>query len=212
MTEVDHNLGRLFAALKASGAWHDTLIVFTSDHGEQMGDHWLIGKLGYFDQSYAVPLVVFNPTPAADAARGARLDGFTENVDIMPTLLQWLGVDVPAQCDGRSLLSATENGCLPLSWRTEAHWEFDFSRSPGSPPTMPRELCKLNVLRGATFKYVYFPNADLLPPVFFDLAEDPGENANLADDASRRGDVLEAAQKLLSWRMAHDDRGLTATA
>ena len=212
MTEVDHNLGRLFAALKASGAWHDTLIVFTSDHGEQMGDHWLIGKLGYFDQSYAVPLVVFNPTPAADAARGARLDGFTENVDIMPTLLQWLGVDVPAQCDGHSLLPATENGCLPPSWRTEAHWEFDFSRSPGSPPTMPRELCKLNVLRGATFKYVYFPNADLLPPVFFDLAEDPGENANLADDASRRGDVLEAAQKLLSWRMAHDDRGLTVTA
>ncbi|GIS70340.1 MAG: hypothetical protein CM1200mP9_11610 [Gammaproteobacteria bacterium] len=65
MTEVDHNLGRLFDALKASGEWSNTLIIFSSDHGEQIGDHWLIGKLGYFDQSYAIPLIVYNPDSIA---------------------------------------------------------------------------------------------------------------------------------------------------
>ena len=77
MTEVDNNLGRLFDALKSSGAWRDTLIVFTSDHGEQIGDHWLMGKGGYFDESFAVPLIVRNPSKEADAHRGKRVDLFT---------------------------------------------------------------------------------------------------------------------------------------
>ena len=61
MAEVDDNMGRLFAHLKALGQWDDTLIVFTSDHGEQMGDHWLYGKTGFFDQSYHIPMIVRDP-------------------------------------------------------------------------------------------------------------------------------------------------------
>ena len=211
MTEVDHNLGRLFEALRASGAWDETLIVFTSDHGEQMGDHWLIGKHGYFDQSYAVPLIVRNPRAAADSHRGLRLGAFTESVDLMPTMLEWLGLEVPAQCDGASLLAATETGRLPASWRQEAHWEYDFSQGGAatalglSPPQ-----CKLNVVRGETFKYVHFPNADVLPPLYFDLREDAGETVNRAADPGCRQAVLAAAEKLLSWRMANDERGLSA--
>ncbi len=210
MTEVDHNLGRLFEALRNSGAWDDTLIIFTSDHGEQMGDHWLVGKLGYFDQSFAVPLIVFNPSAAADAHRGTRQRAFTESVDIMPTMLDWLGLDTPAQCDGKSLLPATENGKPDADWRREAHWEFDFSRS-AAPETFglsPRN-CKLNVLRGEDFKYVHFGGEGVLPPLYFDLNEDPQELADLAREVGRRRDVADAAGKLLSWRMTHDDRGLT---
>ena len=210
MTEVDHNLGRLFDALRTSGAWNDTLIIFTSDHGEQMGDHWLIGKLGYFDQSFATPLIVFNPSAAADAHRGARHHAFTESVDIMPTILDWLDVDVPAQCDGASLLPATETGSFGENWRTEAYWEFDFSRSsaPEALALAPPH-CKLNVARGETFKYVHFGGQNALPPIYFDLAEDPLETTNLANDNRRSQDVADAAGKLLSWRMAHEDRGLT---
>ena len=51
-----------FAHLKALGQWDDTLIVFTSDHGEQMGDHWQYGKAGFFDQSYHIPMIVGTPT------------------------------------------------------------------------------------------------------------------------------------------------------
>ena len=210
MTEVDHNLGRLFEALRAAGAWDETLIVFTSDHGEQMGDHWLIGKQGYFDESYSVPLIVRNPRAAADRHRGERIDTFTESVDLMPTMLEWLGLAVPAQCDGASLLAATETGHLPAGWRREAHWEFDFGQGPAPAALgLPRRQCKLNVVRGETFKYVCFPNGEALPPVYFDLEADPGETVNRAADPNCRQAVLAAAEKLLSWRMANDERGLS---
>ena len=207
MTEVDRNLGRLFDALRVSGEWRNTLIIFTSDHGEQMGDHWLIGKLGYFDQSFATPLIVFNPA-APEAHRGARLAAFTEGVDIMPTILDWLGCDIPAQCDGASLLPATRTGSLGADWRREAHWEFDFSHGATAKALgVPARNCKLNVVRGETFKYVHFGAASALPPIYFDLADDPSETTNLAQH--RGNEVAEAAGKLLSWRMAHEDRALT---
>ncbi len=99
MSEVDDNLGRLFDYLKENDLWDDTLIIFTSDHGEQIGDHHLLGKMGYFDQSYHIPLIIRDPDKKAELTRGRTLEGFTENIDIMPTILDWLGVDIPHQCD-----------------------------------------------------------------------------------------------------------------
>lgn len=194
MTEVDHNLGRLFAELKRSGAWNDTLIVFTSDHGEQIGDHWLHGKFGYFDESFAVPLIVFNPAPEALPHRGQRVEAFTEGVDIMPTLLDWLDVDIPEQCRGASLLPATTNGDLGNRWRAQAHWEYDFSHfQAGDTFGLAPGECRLAVIRDESSKYVHFPG---LPDVFFDLANDPGEFVNLASDPRYRSRVEEAALRL----------------
>ena len=74
MSEVDDDARpRCSRILKASGRWDDTLIVFTSDHGEQMGDHWLLGKCGYFDASYRIPLIVRDPR--RDGRCGARHGG-----------------------------------------------------------------------------------------------------------------------------------------
>lgn len=171
ITEVDHNLGRLFDALKAAGAWQDTLIVFTSDHGEQMGDHWLIGKLGFFDESYAVPLIIRNPDEAAEAARGARVDAFTESIDLMPTLLDWLDAPVPGECDGASLLPATLCGSLGDDWRETASWEYHFAHA-AETLGIPSDQCRLRVTRGTDYKEVAFPR---LPSLQFDLREEPGE-------------------------------------
>ena len=198
MTEVDHNLGLLFAEIKRSGAWNDTLVVFTSDHGEQIGDHWLLGKLGYFDESFAVPLIVFDPTPEAQLHRGQRVSAFTEGVDIMPTLLDWIGVDIPDQCRGASLLPATTTGELG-GWRSEAHWEYDFSAShfeAGETFGLAPGDCRLAVVRDETSKYVHFPG---LPDVFYDLANDPGESVNLASDPGYRCRVEECASRLRAW-------------
>ena len=93
MTEVDDQLGRVFAYLDETGQWDDTLIVFTSDHGEQLGDHHLLGKIGYFDESFRIPLVIKAPRRGAAAGSWTRL---TESVDLMPTMLDWLGADVAA--------------------------------------------------------------------------------------------------------------------
>jgi arylsulfatase A-like enzyme len=210
MSEVDDQLGRLLVFLRESGQYERTLILFTSDHGEQIGDHWLLGKLGYFDASYHIPLIVRDPRAAADATRGSVVETFTENVDLMPTILEWLGLEIPVQCDGASLLPFLESGDVPKGWREAAHWEFDF-RDPVDHEVedalgLTIHQCTLNVIRDARYKYVHFT---ALPPLFFDLENDPGELVNRADDPAYRERVLEYAQKMLSWRMNHDEQTLT---
>jgi arylsulfatase A-like enzyme len=210
MTEVDDNLGRLFESLKSTGQWDSTLIIFSSDHGEQMGDHGLIGKVGYFDQSYHIPLIIRDPRPTADPGRGKQFDAFTENVDLMPTMLDWLGLDIPAQCDGQSLLPIMHSGDVPESWRREVHWEFDFRKvyevSTVGAFDFGTHQSSLSVIRDQQYKYVHFT---ALPPLLFDLRQDPGEFVNLVDNPEYQSILLEYAQKMLSWRMKHTDRALT---
>ena len=217
MREVDDNLGRLFEHLKANGQWDNTLIVFTSDHGEQMGDHWLLGKCGYFEQSFHIPLIVRDPRAAADATRGRQLDAFTENVDIMPTLLAAAGVQypddlgapVPSACDGDSLLPWLY-GQQPRHWRTAAFWEYDFRdvEHDGAERELglSQHACNLAVLRAERFKYVHFA---ALPALLFDLQADPDERHDLSRDRYHTGVVLDCAQAMLSLRMRHADQTLT---
>ena len=210
MTRVDDEIGRLVAFLKSSGHWDTTMIVFTSDHGEQIGDHWLLGKGGYFDGSYHIPLIVRDPRARADASRGRVVTAFTENVDIMPTLLEAIGAPVPVQCDGKGLSPFLDNQPAPANWRSEAHWEFDF-RDPADDDAEAKlgltlHQCTMNIVRGERYKYVHFIQLD---PLFFDLERDPDEMDNRIDDPAYLPIVLRYAQKLLSWRMNHDEQTLT---
>ncbi len=208
--EVDTNLGRLFEALKAKGEWESTLIIFTSDHGEQLGDHWLMSKLGYFDQSYHIPLIVRDPRSEADVGRGRQIRGFSENVDVMPTMLDWLGIDIPCQCDGFSLLPALRKGEMPRGWRQSVFWEYDFRnvRDDSLEKYLGITLhqCNLSVIRDHRYKYVHF---GALPALFFDLQRDPGEFVNQVENPEYQTLVLEYAQKLLSLKMNHAERGLS---
>lgn len=210
MSEVDEALGRVFAFLKETGRWDNTLVIFTSDHGEQMGDHWLLGKCGYFDASYHIPLIIRDPRRAADGTRGTVVDRFSENVDIMPTMLNAIGAETPVQCDGASLMPFLEGKGAPKNWRREAHWEFDFRDPADDSAERQLELtlhqCTMNVIRDEKFKYVHFTK---LPPLLFDLEKDPGEFVNRANDPTYLAVVLDYAQKLLSWRMNHDEQTLT---
>jgi arylsulfatase A-like enzyme len=209
-TEVDAQLGRLFDRLDATGATERTLVVVTSDHGEQLGDHWLTGKLGWFDESFHVPLIVRDPRSHADPSRGAVVEHFTEHVDVMPTILDVLGVEVPLQCDGRPLTPFL-TGAAPDDWRHQVHWEFDL-RDPQNwmieeafGVTM-EELC-LAVLRDDHGKYVHFAG---MPPLFFDLDDDPYMLTNRAADPARAPAMLDYAQRMLSWRLRNADRTLAS--
>jgi len=208
MSRVDAEIGRLMAFLRSSGLIDNTLVIFTSDHGEQLGDHWMMNKGGYFDQSYRIPLIVRDPRPGA--ARGLKVERFTEAVDIMPTILEAIGAPVPLEADGRSLGPFLRGEGAPASWREEAHWEYDFRDAADDDVErrfgLTLHQCVLNVIRSERYKYVHFTR---LTPLFFDLAEDPGETTNLAGDPAYAPLVLKYAQKLLSWRMNHDEQTLT---
>jgi arylsulfatase A-like enzyme len=197
----------VFAFLEETGQWDDTMILFTSDHAEQLGDHYLLGKIAYYDQSYRIPLVIKDPARKDQAGRIET--AFTESVDVMPTIVDWLGGTPPRACDGRSLLPLVA-GEKPADWRTELHYEFDFrdifySEAESALGVKMDEAC-LCVVQDADYKYVHFAS---LPPLFFDLRRDPDQFVNLAADPAYATRVLAYAQKALSWRLAHAERTLT---
>ena len=208
ISEVDANIGRLIDHLEESGQYDNTLVVFCSDHGEQLGDHWLYAKYGYFDQAFHIPLILRDPRPEADGGRGGVISAFSENIDVMPTIIEWLGGPIPAACDGESLLPFCA-GETPANWRSEVHWAYDFrdlaNRQPERALGLTSDQCTMTVIRDDHYKYVHFT---ALPALFFDVEADPEERYNLADDPAYQGLVLEYAQKMMSWRMNHDDRTL----
>ena len=89
--QIDDWLGRLFDHLKKLGRFDDTLILFTSDHGDFLGDHWLGEKEMFYEEAQRVPFIVYDPDPAADATRGTVDERFVEAVDVVPTCLAALG-------------------------------------------------------------------------------------------------------------------------
>ena len=204
ISEVDSQLGRIWQWLRQRGAWKDTVIVLTSDHAEMMGDHWMLGKGGWFDGSYHIPLII---KPAGRTKRPQRVDAFTEAVDLVPTLIEAMGGTPPPYLDGRSLVPWLSGG-MPDDWRDCAHWEFDFRTiaKPEGRLGLPPQSSNLSVIRSKSVKYVHFGGG--LPPLLYDLAEDPGEMCNLADDPAWRNTRLEFAERLLAWRARHLDQTL----
>lgn len=209
ISEVDAQLGRVFSALQAAGAWDDTVVIFTSDHAELMGDHRLFGKGGFHDGGYHIPLVARMP----GGARGVSVEAFTEASDIFPTLVDLMGVTAETVPDGCRLTRFLEGRPPALAdWRDHVFFEFDFRDVAGRAAEihfkLPSRLCNLAVIRDERFKYVHFAG---LPALLFDLEEDPGELRNLAYDPAYRDQSLAYAERLLAHRAAHLDQTLALT-
>ncbi|MEQ8397759.1 alkaline phosphatase family protein [Thalassobaculum sp.] len=207
IAEVDAQVGRTIAFLKETGRYDRTLIIVTSDHGEMLGDHRLLGKLGYFDAAYHIPLII-KPAGGTPAA-GRVVEAFTEAVDVTPTILELVGAEAPPAMDGRSLAPFLEGGS-PKQWRDAVHWEYDF-REIGKPEVqdklgLPVDTAQLAVLRDKAFKYVHFTG---LPPLLFDLSRDPAELEDRSEDPDYASVRADYAGRMLSWRMAHADRTLS---
>ena len=88
--QIDDQMGVLFRTMEERGLLDNTMIVFTSDHGDYLGDHWLGDKDFFHDASVKVPLIIYDPSPDADAARGSVCDALVEAIDLAPHL----GMDV----------------------------------------------------------------------------------------------------------------------
>jgi arylsulfatase A-like enzyme len=200
ISEVDFQLGRIVAALEERGEWEDTLVVITADHGDQLGDHGLIEKLGFFPQSYHIIGLWRDPRNPG----GRSVTRFTENVDLLPTLAEALGLEVPVQCDGRSLspLFAGDE----VSWREAAHYEWDsrfiFLGAAQSAPSWTLARCNLAASVSDDVAYVQFGDGSFR---CYDLALDPTWRTECRDGER----ILHAAQEQLLWRQRHLRHELT---
>jgi arylsulfatase A-like enzyme len=127
----------------------------------------------------------------------------------MPTILSALGGAIPRACDGASLLPLLDHAA-PEDWRDLLFYEYDFRdvhySQPESALGLQMDEAALCVVQDGRYKYVHFA---ALPPLFFDLARDPHQFENLAEDPAHAALVRDYAQMALSKRMRHAERTLT---
>ncbi|MDH5285145.1 MAG: sulfatase-like hydrolase/transferase [Betaproteobacteria bacterium] len=202
--QIDDHLGRLWRALDEQGRWDDTLVVFTSDHGDYLGDHWLGEKEHFHDTVQRVPLIVAAP----GGARGRIVDDIVEAIDVVPTALESLGLDPAAhRVEGRSLVPWLA-GATPPQWREAAFSELDWSyRGARLALGFAPDRCHAWMVRTREWKYVHWLDA---PPQLFDLANDPGEYDDRGRDPALERVRAEMRERLLAW-FAQRKRRTTVT-
>jgi arylsulfatase A-like enzyme len=204
--QIDDQMGVLFRHMEENGLFENTLIVFTSDHGDYLGDHWLGDKDFFHDASVKVPLIIYDPSPAADRARGSACDELVEAIDLAPTFLDALGANPAEQShrfEGRSL-SPLLHGHAPAAWRPFAISEYDYGMQPAAAAlgVEPRDA-RLFMIADKNWKLIH---AVAFRPLLFDLASDPHELHDRRADpacADMRG-RLEAA--LAEWGLRLSQR------
>jgi arylsulfatase A-like enzyme len=195
--QVDDHLARVWEAMEKLGRWRDTLVIFTSDHGDYLGDHWLGEKELFHDCIQKVPFILYDPSDAADGTRGSTDARLVEAIDTVPTILEALGCD-PAEhlVEGRSLLAATRGGAG--AWRDAAFSELDWTfRGARRRLGLPTGQHYAWMVRTERWKYVHWSSG--FRPQLYDLAADPQEFHDLGADASHEGVRAEMRARLLAW-------------
>ncbi len=184
ITFIDEQIGHILEVLERRGWGENTLIIFTADHGDMLGDHHHWRKTYAYEGSARIPMIIAWPKGfPAKIAPGSESDRLVELRDILPTLLDaagTLGDYDPARFDGRSMLELVRGD--DSHWRTVLDLEHARCYWPGN---------QWNALTDARYKYIFFSHDGT--EQLFDLREDPDETVNLAEDPAH-------AELLAQWR------------
>ncbi|MGH1479843.1 MAG: alkaline phosphatase family protein [Geminicoccales bacterium] len=178
--QIDDHLGKLFDWLEKTGKAKDTMIVFTSDHGDYLGDHWMGEKELFHEVSVRVPLIIYDPRSEADATRGTVTDALVEAIDLVPTFLEATGApSANHRLEGRSLQPLL-HGQDVTEWRAAVFSEIDYAFYDARK-TLGVDVADARgyMLRTERWKYVHFRD---FPPQLFDLENDPDEFNDLGRD------------------------------
>lgn len=187
---TDWLIGHLLEALRVAGIERQTIVLFTSDHGDQMGAHQLVGKGVFFEESMRVPFLLSWPgVIKPQRAIGTEL---VSGVDVLPTLCDYAGIAPPTGIPGRSVRPLLDGN--HRSWRQYAAAETADGR----------------MLRMSRYKYMSYRRPGN-PEFLFDLERDPGETVNLAADPGARPTLEQARQLLARW-MEESGGGFERTA
>lgn len=183
---VDEAIGNVLESIQKVGKYENSMIVFTSDHGDHLGQHKMYQKMEMYDQAINVPFIFKMPKRKAQ-----KWDVPVSHLDIVPTILDVLGIEIPKDLDGVSLASSIMGEEPPM-------WKPIFCQYSGNPTVGD---IRRAVIEGQ-YKYIYDPRAKA---ELYNLIEDPLEMNNLAGDKE-----YEEIEKYLheagkSWAKTHGD-------
>lgn len=176
--QIDDQIGRLLAYLEDQNLLDSTMIIFTSDHGDYLGDHWIGEKDLFHDASARVPMIVVDPSAEADATRGTVDDRLVEAIDVVPTIVDTFGGELPAErLEGCSLLPLLRNEAV--EWRSFVVSEIDYAfRKAREWLDLAPADCKATMLFDGRWKYILYEG---FRPQLFDLETDPREQHDLGE-------------------------------
>ncbi|GAA0880816.1 sulfatase [Algoriphagus jejuensis] len=188
VTGIDQVVGKIVRELEAQGILDNTIIVFTSDHGLFHGENGLAGKTLLYDIDLKIPMIIYAP----GLQQPKILDEISLNIDIAPTLLDFAGVEIPGEMQGKSLKPLLEN--KKVEWRSDFFSENLF---------MEQNYPRTEAVGSKDWKYIRYYSKEedqhhilsMISPILgeepiyeelYDLKNDPNEQHNLAGQADKQ--------------------------
>jgi choline-sulfatase len=196
--KVDAQIGALIAALSKAGLEDNTLIVFTSDHGECAGAHGFNQKTVLYEESARVPLIISYPGRTSPGTSDRLVNA---GLDLLPTLLDFAGVPVPQELPGRSLRPLAL-GQMVSEWRDCVVVEDDMEQGLSTGDF--QAVAQGRMIRSERFKYCVYDHGTRRESLV-DLEADPGETRNLAGDPEYRKVLLEQRTLLAQFARKYSD-------
>jgi arylsulfatase A-like enzyme len=194
---VDREAGRILDELERSGKAQNTIVVFTSDHGDQLLEHGLEGKNVFFESSVRIPLLVSFPS----RVHPGRREEFVEAIDVMPELLHLCGIPVPKNCQGRGLVDREAVFSENVIPEVITGGALDMPFVPGQGVAGIRHPDS-KMVRTRRWKLTHYPgNGGEL----YDLESDPHESRNLYTDPAHQNIVREMKDRILDWQITADE-------
>ncbi len=199
---VDHEIGAILQELERTGQASNTIVLFTSDHGDQLLEHGLFGKNVFFESSVHIPLLMRFPGRIQPGLR----EEFAEGVDFAPSLLDLCGLEIPTRIQGRSLFarSPAPRDCvfaenIMPEVITGGSRGMEYSYTPGKGIAGVRHP-DAKMVRTREWKLNYYPGHG---GELYDLGNDPGEEHNLYADRPKL--AAELQQRILDWQITADE-------
>ncbi|MBN2813600.1 MAG: sulfatase [Bacteroidales bacterium] len=191
LRSVDESIGAILDYLKAEGLEENTLVIYMGDNGFAWGEHGLIDKRQFYEESVRVPMLVYCPGMLKP---GTVIENMIQNVDIAPTMLDYAGLAKPAQMVGYSFIPLLKGEKIP--WRNEIfyeyYWEYDFPQTP-----------TMHGVRTDRYKYIRYHGV-WDTNEFYDLQDDPAETRNLIALPEHQQIIRQMNKALYDWLESTD--------
>lgn len=183
---IDESIGAVLQFLEDNDLADDTLVIYMGDNGFSFGEHGLIDKRHFYEESAKVPLLVRWPQKLEG---GAAIDALVQNIDIAPTILEAAGLQTPNHMQGNSFVPLMSRNEVP--WRDrifyEYYWEMDFPQTP-----------TMFGVRTERYKYIRY-HGIWDTNEFYDLQADPNETQNLIDVPEHQDRITQLANEVYQW-------------